>query len=76
MSRPKPGMMTIPEQLFEAAESHGDAEGVEYQIGDLEILFEAVWPLLTPEQRRDFFRLEAIVELKAGIDYEHIKIDE
>jgi hypothetical protein len=58
----------------EAAAEHGmDGGDPDYEIGDLQILFEAAFGLLSPAQRRQFFRLPDIVELLDNIEYRDLR---
>lgn len=61
-------------QLVNAATEHGDNTGEgDHEIGDLHILFEAAFGLLSPAQRRRFFRLPDIVELLDNIEYHDLR---
>lgn len=51
------------EHLFAAMERHGDAEGTEAQLGDVEALLRLAYELLSPEQQQVFLRSEAAVSL-------------
>jgi hypothetical protein len=60
-------------RLVKAAAEHGrDGGDPDYEIGDLHILFEAAFGLLTPAQRRTFFRLPEIVDLLETPEYENL----
>ncbi len=47
--------MTELTQVLEAAERHGEDEGYESWVGDLEELLKAVWSLLSAEQKQAVF---------------------
>jgi len=52
--------------LLDAAERHGDAEGTEAQLGDVEGLLRAAFELLSPEQQQRFLASEEAVALFDG----------
>ena len=61
-------------QLVEAAAKHGlDGDDPDYEIGDLHILFEAAFELLSLAQRRQFFQLPEIVELLDNLEYRELR---
>jgi hypothetical protein len=61
-------------QLTRAAAEHAANSGdADYEIGDLHILFEAAFGLLSPAQRRRFFRLPEIVELLDIVEYRSLQ---
>jgi hypothetical protein len=61
--RAREGAMFDSETWIAAAEEHGEDQGWEAQIGDLEILFGVALGLLTEEQRSRFFADPGIIDL-------------
>lgn len=51
-----PQWENAPKILVDAVETHGEAEGPEHMLGDIEQIIDAAWTLLTPSQRTDFMR--------------------
>ena len=60
------------EQLLQAAYDHGTEEGSEVEAGDLQEMLRAVWSLLTPGQRQEFFRRPEITALWEIPEYQDI----
>jgi len=54
------------DRLFAAMDRHGDAEGIEVQLGDAEGLLRVAYGLLTPGQRERFLESEESVALFDG----------
>jgi hypothetical protein len=52
------------EQLLELTRSHGDAEGNEAEVADLQDLCQALWRLLTKEQRDAFLASPEVGSLR------------
>ena len=50
--------------LFRLARRHGDREGAEAEIADLQDLCAALWGLLTHQQRREFLGSEEVAALR------------
>lgn len=68
-----PDADSVIERIADAAIAHGDANGnLEYGIGDLEIVLQAAWARLTPEQRRAVLRDESVVSVFEAPEFEKL----
>jgi hypothetical protein len=63
MTLAKEPLMLDLERLIAAVQEHGDEEGSEAQIGDLETLFAVAFRLLSEDQQSRFFADPRIVDL-------------
>ncbi len=61
--------------LMEAAEYHGDKEGIEYEASDLKIYLELVWGLLTLDQQHEFMASREVRET-FDMAYGHEEVEE
>ena len=63
----------LSRQLIDAATEHAANAGhPDYEVGDLQILFEEAFGLLSPAQQKRFFRLEAIRNLLEVPEFEEL----
>jgi hypothetical protein len=61
-------------QLVDAATEHAANAGhPDYEVGDLQFLFEAAFGLLSSTQQKRFFRLEAIRDLLEVPEFEDLQ---
>lgn len=51
---------------LDAADTHGEDSGADYQVGDLEIMLRAMYSLLTPAQKRDFALHDKVQDVMEG----------
>lgn len=64
------------EILIDGAQQHGEDSEPDHEVGDLQDFLRAMWGMLTPRQRKAFFKLEDVERTFDGILMDFDSVEE